>query len=231
MRAQLLAATALTTTIVFLVPGIAGAQVPHDWSGPFLGGSVGGAAGTSTFTFEYEQPGNSPSELEVPTLGISGTVVAGFNLQQGNFVYGIAADGTLLTLGGELQSPDDDPFYDVESRLEALLSLRGRLGLTNGPLLFYATAGIAAGKASFTTDVVDNPGVSGTPAGATGIVYGPVAGAGVEIALNDTMSLNVEGLVADLGPLTATGDNGKGSYGVSNRSRALNLRTGVNINF
>jgi opacity protein-like surface antigen len=116
--------------------------------------------------------------------------------------------------------------------LEALLSLRGRLGLTNGPLLYYATAGIAAGKASFTTDVIDSGDIQpNQPASATGIVYGLVAGAGVEVALNDSVSLNVEGLVTDLGPLTASGDNGKGTYEVRSRNRVLNLRTGVNVHF
>jgi outer membrane immunogenic protein len=234
MRRQLLVATALTTTIIYLVPGAAMAQVAiHDWSGFYIGANIGGAAGNAHFDFDYEDSSDSPERLEIPTLGLSGTLTAGFNLQQGNFVYGVAADGTLLTLGGDLQSPDSDPFYDVDTRLDALLSLRGRLGLTSGPVLYYATAGIAAGKVSFTTDVVDGGILDSIPSPATGsgIVFGPTIGAGVEFALNDAVSLNMEGIVTDLGPLTATGDNGKGPYSVDSRMRTLNLRTGVNVHF
>ena len=41
MRSYLLAATALTSSISFLVPGAAFAQTPYDWSGFYVGLGAG----------------------------------------------------------------------------------------------------------------------------------------------------------------------------------------------
>jgi outer membrane immunogenic protein len=233
MRNQLLAATALSTSVLFLVPGVTLAQTGVvDWSGFYIGGSAGISGGATLLSFDYDSAFDSPSSLAVPILGLTGTVTAGFNVQQGDFVYGIAADGTFQALRGELQSPDDDPFYEAEGQLDSLLALRGRLGLASGPLLYYATAGVAAGHARFSANVVDgSPTGASAPSGAEGIVFGPTVGAGIEYALNDTISLTTEGIVTDVGPLTATGDNGKGGYDVTARTRTLNLRSGINVHF
>jgi hypothetical protein len=55
--------------------------------------------------------------------------------------------------------------------------------------------------------------------------------AGVEYALNDRISLTTEGIVTNLGPVTATGDNGKGSYTATARTMNLTIRSGVNLHF
>src|SRR5688500_3754468 len=121
MRNQLLAATALSTSVLFLVPGVTLAQTGVVvWSGVYVGVSGGVAGGATLRPFDYDSAFDPPSSLAVPILGLTGTVTAGFNVQQGDFVYGIAADGTFQALRGELQSPDDDPFYEAEGQLDSL---------------------------------------------------------------------------------------------------------------
>jgi len=229
MRRYLLSATSLATTLLFLVPGAAFAQsTVHDWSGFYLGLGVGGILGTDTLAFTYTDAGGAPPSVDVPVLGPSGTITAGYNVQSDKFVYGIEADGSFSTASGTV-APNSSS--SVTSRLNALLSLRGRLGFANGNLLTYATAGITGGYGSFashlnygTTDpIVD--------ANAAGVVIGPVAGIGMEYALNDNVSLTAEGTVASLGSLTATGDNGKGSYTAKNHTTAFGLKSGVNFHF
>jgi outer membrane immunogenic protein len=232
MRKRLLAATALVT-IMLMAPGAFAQDGVVDWSGPYVGASVGGAAGNTNFDFAYTTSGSPQSPVSVPTLGVSGTITAGFNVQQDQFVYGIAADGTFLTLGGSASSTS--PIYTIDTRLDALLSLRGRLGLTGGPVLYYATAGIAAGHVTYNANLsVSSPLPAQAPAVGNAIVFGPTYGVGVEYALNDSISLTTEGIVTNLGPVTATGDNGKssgGAYTANGRTNSLNLRSGVNVHF
>jgi outer membrane immunogenic protein len=234
MRQKLLSATSLATTLLFLVPGAVLAQGPvHDWSGPYIGGSFGVVEGSDFVDFDYASGSGSPSSVRVPVLGPSLTVTGGYNFQNGPFVYGIEADGTLMSVSGESKSAPLSAVYDVSSRLDSLLTLRGRLGVTSGPLLFYATAGVGAGEASFDALLPDNTNHTGFAATTSGIVVGPVIGAGAEYALNDHVGLKVEGLVADLGTLTATGDNGKsnGAFTATSHTTAMSLRTGVNVHF
>lgn len=56
----------------------------------------------------------------------------------------------------------------------------------------------------------------------------PTAGVWAEYAVNDKVSLTAEGVVTSLSPLTATGDNGKGSYRATSRTNDFNVRGGVN---
>jgi outer membrane immunogenic protein len=228
MRRVLLSATSITTTLIFLVPGIAFAQSTKDWSGPYIGVSLGALLGSDSLNFAYTNANGAPSKVDVPVLGPAGTVTLGYNAQRGSFVYGIEADGSLIAGSGTI-SPNS--ISTVTSRLNSLLSLRGRLGLVNGNLMTYATAGLAGGYGSFDAHLnygSQNPIVN---ASAAGVVYGPLAGVGTEYALNDRMSLTAEGTVASLGTLTATGDNGKGSYTASSRQTAITLKSGVNFHF
>jgi len=109
MRISLLSATSLATTLLFLVPGAVLAQTaPHDFSGPYLGASLGALTGTGTIDLDFDNPGSqfgSPSRVEVPILGASGTVSGGYNFQLNSFVYGLEADGTLLYATGTASAP------------------------------------------------------------------------------------------------------------------------------
>ena len=230
MRHSLLSATSLATTLLFLVPGVVHAQsTPHDFSGPYIGASLGALTGAGTIDLSFIDPNDrrgSPSRIEVPILGASGTVSGGYNFQLNSFVYGIEADGTLLYAKGSASGAT----YTANEQLAGLLSLRGRLGVASGPLLVYATAGVAGGYAGFdvTTAGLSN---SGTTASRAGIVYGPTAGVGGEYAVNDKVGLTAEGLVTSLSPLTATGDNGKGPYTATSRTSDFNVRGGVKFHF
>lgn len=230
MRRTLLSATSLATTLLFLVPGIALAQsAPHDWTGPYLGVGVGGLLGSGEIDFDYSDSTDSPSRVTVPMLGPSGSVVSGYNFQRDNFVYGIEANGSLLYATGHATGAN----YSADERLYGLLSLRGRLGLATGPLLLYATGGVAGGYANFDANVSDGDVHNSTQARArgAGVVFGPTAGIGAEYALNDNISLTTEGTVTQLGTLTATGDNGKGSYTATSRTTSVGIRGGVNFHF
>jgi len=226
MRRHLLAATALTTTILFLVPGAIAQSAPFDWNGVYLGFGLGASKGNTHFDFSGSVSGSN----DLPVLGANGNVTLGVNAQSGNFVYGLAADGSLLTVRGSGSQSGGT----IDTALDELFAVRGRLGVASGNLLFFATAGLAAGHESFSTDISGMlAGPSQRPALGNGYVYGPTYGLGVEVAVSDKVSLTAEGLVTNLSSLTASGDNGKsnGGYTAAATNSNVQLRGGINFHF
>jgi outer membrane immunogenic protein len=234
MKRSLLAATALSTSVMFLVPGAGLAQSTFDWTGFYAGVGIGGATSKSTLLYDYSGPLSLPTD-PIAFIGGGSTVSANFghNWQAGTIVYGLEADGNLLAFRGSLRGADygtgSGADYSADERITALLSLRGRLGYAADRFLVFGTAGIGAGQASFNTDVG-----KGT-AGAHGIVMGPVVGAGVEYALNDNLTIKAQGKLYNLSPLTAVGDTGKGEgpdpYTATYTPRPVVFEAGINVHF
>jgi outer membrane immunogenic protein len=82
-------------------------------------------------------------------------------------------------------------------------TLRGRLGATTGPALFYVTGGLAYGNV--VTNVSQNPGaLSAVTASANQIKAGWTVGGGIEAALIGNWSAKVEYLYVDLGSQNLT---------------------------
>ena len=223
MRTQLLAATALTTTVGFLIPGIA-AAAPYNWSGFYVGGGLGVVSSDAHLDFDYSGTDPTfPGPMDLPSLGADGTVHLGYNWQTGNFVYSLE-EGITLT---KLSSTHVTSTQTVTDSLSTLLSLRARLGTTFDRMMIFGTFGIDAGHASFHTD----QGYSG--AGASGTVVGPEVGVGMEYALTDKVSLTAEGRFYQLSSLSAVGDNGYGTdpYTATYTPRGAIFETGINIHF
>lgn len=229
MRVTLLAATALSTTIWFVVPHVAVAQSTFDWSGAYVGATLGVVSTTSEITTSGDEV------LGFSTQGTLAGLMVGYNQQLNElFVIGIEADGSLTTVDGS-STDAFPPFADADERLDSLLTLRGRFGVTNGPVLAYGTLGLAGGNASYSA-LIQDLGKAGAPAEASGFVTGVVGGAGVEVALKDNVSIKTEGLMYSLSPLEASGDAdisdvAKGEYTSKYTPSGLVVRTGINVHF
>ena len=230
MRSRLLCATALTTTILFLVPGISLAQSAYNWTGRYVGASIGVVESTSTETFTYSGTPGLPGSIDLSGSGLAGTLDAGYNLQTGSVVFGLEGDITGLARKDSGLSSGANSIT-VNGTVDMLLTARGRLGISMDKLLIYGTAGLAAGHGSVNTDFG-----KGSSDGSAAALLGYAGGLGVEYALNDNMSLKAEGLYYHLGSLTTAGTASSfsspsvtysGSY---NPSGAL-FRAGLNIHF
>jgi outer membrane immunogenic protein len=233
MRAQLLAATALSTTVTFLVPGVAFAQ-QYDWSGVYLGMNLGGGASFGLLSLD-DDDNVLPDSVAIPALGPTGGLQAGFNLQNGNFVYGLEGQANWTALSGEADLGDGD---FAEAQLTTLLSLRARLGVAFDRMMVYTTAGVAAGNSNFNVDAG-----KGANAQASGIVAGGIVGIGAEYAVNDNISIRAEGKFYHLQSQSAAGDAaaldfGKGGpildpnpYTATYLPRGVVFETGINVHF
>ena len=231
MRTQLLAATALGSTIGFLIPGaLMAAETAYDWSGFYAGLGVGLADSTAQVDFsDIATPANftAPASVRIPALGKDGSVRFGYNWQAGKLVYGIEADGTITDLAGRVTGST----YTITDSLGMLLSLRARFGVAFDRLLVYGNIGLAAGKSSFHADVS-----AGTPAQGSGLTTGEILGIGGEYAITDRIGLTATANYYALAPLHDHGVSDLGyasttTYNANHTPRGLIFETGVNVHF
>ncbi|PWE26864.1 hypothetical protein C4N9_19950 [Pararhodobacter marinus] len=161
----------------------------YDWSGGSIGLRVGASFGENFWGERGLGLASTPGDWDGTPFGLS----AGYDLQSGGLVYGAAIDYT----GGELiaGSTGNAGFGcaggTCETRVDNQLAIRGRVGVAMDRTLFYATAGLASGEARGQAVVTNG----------SDRLIGWTAGLGVEHALSDNFSVNLEYLYTDLGRL------------------------------
>ncbi len=171
----------MSSAAILLVPIAAAAQEqrePVDLSG-YYAGVLGGTA-----EFDAERH----YQNSVTSFSGNGSLlglVAGYNVQRNDWIYGIEADiATLSWTQGNQDSLSSGlgEGFDVTSAA----SLRGRFGFVQDRTLFFATAGIGHVDRQYTGSSGSELDLSGT---------GPVAGLGVEHRLDENVSVGLEGFV------------------------------------
>jgi outer membrane immunogenic protein len=167
---------------------------PDSWAGLYLGGNLGYAWGSVD---------NSPTKPS----GFVGGAQAGYNFQQGQWVFGV--EGDIQATGAE------DTFAPWKFSNPWFGTVRGRAGYALNNILFYGTGGLAFGDLRGETFGLSE---SHTTAGWT-------AGVGAEFGFAHNWSAKVEYLYVDLAnsPFSITG--------VSNGYRFGTVRVGVNYHF
>lgn len=167
----------------------------YSWTGFYLG-IEGGAIQGRTFWSNGVAAADTGEFSKWGAL-FGGTI--GANYQMGSIVLGVEADGswanpnpstTLAGCGG----------IPCTSRLNTLVTARGRVGVTiTPPLLAYVTGGGAWGRINHTFPVV------GTPSDIRSNGSGWTAGGGLEYGLTGNWSVKGEYLFYSLGSTLACG--------------------------
>lgn len=168
MKRYLLASIALSTVLV----GSAFAQAPAPgWNGFYIGGNVGGtlSSGSQGETVVLTPPGGAagvtnPLVNATQTLsstGPLGGVQLGWNQQLGNLQLGSLVGGIEGDWAWTDQSEATQNTHFLASTvvvspavmsgttrqdIQWLSTVRGRLGISNGPVFWYATGGLAIGE-------------------------------------------------------------------------------------
>ena len=166
----------------------------YSWAGPYLGGNIG---------YEWGSVDNNPSKPS----GFVGGVQAGYNFQNGPFVFGV--EGDIQAAGA------DDTFAPWKFSNPWFGTLRGRAGYAFNNVLFYGTLGLAYGQlraATFGLTESHNN-------------IGWTAGLGAEFGFAPNWSAKVEYLYVDLANINfvITGASHGLSFGT--------VRAGVNYRF
>lgn len=167
----------------------------YSWAGPYVGGNIG---------YEWGSVSNNPTKPS----GFVGGVQAGYNFQNGPWVFGI--EGDIQASGA------DDTFAPWKFSNPWFGTIRGRAGYALNNILFYGTAGLAFGELRGQTFFGITE--SHTTAGWT-------VGAGAELGLTQNWSAKVEYLYYDLSTSQFA------ITGVSNGYSASVVRAGVNYRF
>ena len=162
------------------------------WAGPYLGGNLG-----------HGTVGNNPAKPS----GFSGGVQAGYNWQNGPWVFGL--EGDIQATGAE------ETFAPWKFSNPWFGTVRGRAGYSFNNVLFYGTGGLAFGALRAQTF-----GLSETHTNA-----GWTLGAGAEMGFAPNWSAKVEYLYVDLA------NSGFVVTGVSNGYRFGLIRAGINYHF
>jgi outer membrane immunogenic protein len=166
----------------------------YSWAGPYLGGNLG---------YEWGWVNNNPAKPS----GFVGGVQAGYNFQNGPWVFGV--EGDIQAAGA------DDTFAPWKFSNPWFGTLRGRAGYALSNVLFYGTAGLAFGELRAQTFGWTE---SHTSAGWT-------IGAGAEVGFAPNWSAKLEYLYIDLSTSQFA------ITGVSNGYSASVVRAGVNYHF
>ena len=190
------------TLIALAVPSMAEDKKPYNWTGFYIG--INGGYGWGDTNWNDSDAGKVNHAHHGGMVG--GT--AGANLQllasPGGIpavVGGIETDFDWSDMDGSRYYPTL-PILRAESSIDALATVRGRLGLAFDRLLVFGTGGLAVAKVNIETVYPSGFAVppSDTPRNGKGKWdTGYVVGAGAEYAFWNNLSLKVEYQYYDLG--------------------------------
>jgi len=150
----------------------------------------------------------------------------GYNWQRGSVVYGVEADISGLDLDSQMNTtmlrvPAFLPSVTATttSSIDWYGTVRGRLGWTTGPMMFYGTAGLAYGRTSVNSTLIDNFGPVLLNTQSSSVKAGWVAGFGFEYLVRPNVILNLGYQYVDLGSTSVVGSSPNGSLQQSINTR------------
>jgi outer membrane immunogenic protein len=197
------------------VKSYAAPVVAESWTGPYIGGSIGGAwdnlGATNTCGSSCFGATSKANSADLSGSNFLVGVDAGFNYQMGSWVAGVEGDISGVPFHKARTGPDATGGF-VEGSLSGLASLRGRIGYLFGQTLVYATGGWGWIGSNF--QYQSKPGASllfSTTQSA------PVVGGGFDYKVNRYMTVGIEGLAFLNNRSAATFSNSTGrTYNFSN---------------
>lgn len=179
-------------------------------------------------------PGSSAfAQFVIPTsTSVSGSASswlagaqAGYNWQRGQFVYGLEADISATHLNTDLNLGllNLIPLpATANATIDWYGTVRGRLGWTQGPLLFYGTGGLAYGHADLSSSISSAP--LALSAQTSSVRAGWVAGAGIDYLWSSNVILSFGYQYVDLGNLSLASSTTGGGGSVLSQSANAHAR-------
>jgi outer membrane immunogenic protein len=161
----------------------------YDWTGPHIGGFVGVTAIEGDYVPD-PLCGCGGSDAEMSGIGYHAGVLAGWDFQWDNLVFGIEGD---WAWGGEV-ADNNDPAEMTDLSFNDIATLRLRAGWADDRTLFYLTGGAAFVNSEFGGLVGS---ISENQSDKKWIT-GWTVGGGIEHAFTDNIIARLEYLYVDL---------------------------------
>lgn len=179
------------------------------WTGAYVG-VLGGYGWGDT------QDTNNPAADKKEIDGGFGGFTVGYNYQfDNNIVLGVEGDIAFGSISNDWEDPNQFSGYFTEDKVEAMGTLRARLGYAVENFMIYGTGGLAIGKTKHVlgcdADLVDagvgscasNPAREFEDSGSD-VAVGYSVGAGAEYAFTNNWTVKAEYLYTDLGTSEVT---------------------------
>lgn len=186
-------------------------QANTNWNGAYFGAHAGygwARNGITDFT-AYDNTGDTGEYSDTAPAfsldGFAGGAQIGIDQRFGDVIAGVVLDGSIGDIKGEFTGSSD---YSAALQIDALASLRGRLGIAVDNALLYATGGLA--WANVKADHNDYYGDTTYSSSATESKFGWVAGAGLEFYVTKNVTLGAEYLHYNFGTIDLTFNPNKG---------------------
>jgi opacity protein-like surface antigen len=196
---------------------------PHDFSGAYLGASLGGHMATISDTDVNNY--NTGSTYDHLSYGPLAGVQAGYNFQDGAGVYGVEAD--FLWAGGNRKSdqsgPGDPTDYTYKSGLNWKGALKAKSGVAAGNMLMYVLGGVAF--ANYDDKVIDIDNAINFDASGTHL--GMIVGGGMEYAISPNLTTRLEATYTALSGDTVTGSGSN----LQMRGHAQDVAVTLGVNY
>lgn len=158
------------------------------WTGFYFGANAG--VGFDRFSADGDKKGNDFYDYNLRKTSVAFGLQGGYNYQINNIVVGVEADITaapwMKKVGQTFEDSKLKASRTAEGRINAVGSLRGRIGFAFDKTLVYATAGVGVVSSSFSDAKI---GVDDKTK------FVAVGGVGVEQKLTSNISAGVEGLM------------------------------------
>lgn len=185
------------------------AEPAGNWTGFYIGAHVGGGSAGSNWAFQRDPWPWSEYPHTIPfgsKTGLLGGAQAGFNYQLGSVVAGVEGTWSGLNHKQAIISPYY-PSSDTETtKINNIVTIAGRLGVTWDRLLFYGKGGWAGGEVELSAASTSG-GAPTTWTPGSKFRNGVIVGAGIEYMLTQDFILGVEYNHIDLGRANYTASN------------------------
>lgn len=228
---------------------------PFTWTGIYVGLNAGYAWADAQNSLEplgqyrtaafgpafYAGNGSSAQTLK----GFTGGGQAGMNYQMGALVLGFEVDANIMRVDASRSVSAFNPAaaaayrFDTTNKIDALYTIRPRIGYAFGTAMVYLTGGLAIADRTFsqtmTCVTLATCGVNNFDAiSVNKYAFGWTIGAGFEYAFNRNWTMKTEYLYADLGTFAANSVNSTAaqfSTGNRNDLTVQTVRAGINYKF
>lgn len=192
------------------------------FNGLYFGGNIG--AGSYSSHLKDQNGFLSDTKWKKIDTSIVGGAQAGFDLQNGNGVFGLVGDWNSTDLGRKIHQGGNGT-HSLEADLNWYSTLRARAGLTFGNALFFVTGGAAV--ADFKTTWKDADAIFKDHK----TRWGWTAGAGAEIFCWNNLTVGVDVLYMQFVKRTHSIATGADTFTFGNHDSTVVGRVSVNYRF
>jgi len=150
---------------------------------------------------------------------------AGYNWQQGVWVYGLEADISATHLNSQANTVLPGIFAvpaNVNADIDWYGTVRGRVGWSSGPFLLYGTGGLAYGHVSLSSSLSAFPPPLFLSAQTSAVRTGWVAGGGISYLWQPNVIVSLDYQYVDLGTVNLASSATSGGAGFSTQSASTN---------